>query len=127
MVRGKLHQVVETNASGGAVVVHRWKGDVMERKIKVVKLNDDLQEMLISSVRYALGRRTYMVEWTVKYITPLLPDFYDKELGVMRKDVEEWLSRYSQGEPEDILNEWKRFAKRLQEEVERRESCEKSI
>ena len=92
----------------------------MERKIKLVKLNNDLQEMLISSVRYALGRRTYMAEWTVKYITPLLPDFYDKELWVMLRDVSEWLYRYAEGEPDDIVKEWQRFAKHLQEELERR-------
>lgn len=99
----------------------------MKRKIKVVKLNDDLQEMLISSVRYALGRRTYMVEWTVEYITPLLPDFGNKELGVMLRDVNEWLYRYAEGEPDDIVKEWQRFAKRLQEEAERRGSREKYI
>lgn len=99
----------------------------MERKIKLVKLNRDLQEMLISSVRYALGRKTYMPEWTVRYITPLLPYFYDKELVVMKKDVEEWLNRYSRGESEDILNEWKWFAKRLQEEFERRGTHGESV
>lgn len=99
----------------------------MKRKIKVVKLNDDLQEMLISSVRYALGRRTYMVEWTVKYITQLLPDFYDKELGVMLRDVSEWLYRCAENEPDDIVKEWQRFAKCLQEALERRGSREKSI
>ena len=99
----------------------------MKRKIKVVKLNDDLQEMLISSVRYALGRRTYMVEWTVQYVTPLLPDFYDKELGVMLRDVNEWLYHSAENEPDDIVKEWQRFAKQLQEEQERRGSREKSI
>lgn len=92
----------------------------MKRKIKLVKLNNDLQEMLISAVRYALGRRTYMVEWTVKYITPLLPDFGDKELGVMLRDVSEWLYRCAGGEPDDIVKEWQRFAKCLQEELERK-------
>ena len=99
----------------------------MKRKIKVVKLNDDLQEMLISFVRYALGRRTYMVEWTVQYITPLLPDFGDKELSVMLRDVSEWLYRRADGEPDDIVKEWQRFAKHLQEALERRGSREKSI
>ena len=92
----------------------------MERKIKLVKLNDDLQEMLISAVRYALGRRTYMVEWTVKYITPLLPDFGSKELDVMLRDVSEWLYRRADGEPDEIVKEWQRFAKCLQNEFERR-------
>lgn len=99
----------------------------MKRKIRVVKLNDDLQEMLISAVRYALGRRTYMVEWTVSYITPLIPDFNGKELDVMLGDVSEWLYRCAGGEPDDIVKEWQRFAKRLQEEFERRGTGEKSI
>mgnify|MGYP006956022324 FL=1 len=92
----------------------------MKRNIKVVKLDHNLQEMLISSVRYALGRRTYMVDWTIEYITPLLPDFYDKELGVMKRDVHEWLNRYAEGEPDDIVKEWQRFSQSIQREFERR-------
>ena len=91
----------------------------MKRKIKVVKLNDDLQQMLISAVRYALGRRTYMVDWTIKYVTPLLPDFYDKELSIMQRDVYEWLNRYAEGEPDDIVKEWQRFLKSMQREQRR--------
>ena len=92
----------------------------MERKIKPVKLNDDLQEMLISAVRYALERRTYMVEWTVSYITPLIPDFGSKELGVMLRDVSEWLYRCADGKPDDIVKEWQRFARSIQDEFEHR-------
>ena len=91
----------------------------MERKTKLVELDNDLQEMLISSVRYALGRRTYMPEWTVQYITPLLPYFYDKELSVMQQDVDEWLNRYAEGEPDDIVQIWQRFLTSMQREQRR--------
>lgn len=92
----------------------------MERKIKLVTLDNNLQEMLISSVRYALGRRTYMPEWTVQYITPLLPYFFDRELSVMQWDVYEWLNRYAEGEPDDIVKTWQQFFQSMQREQRKR-------
>lgn len=58
------------------------------RKFKKLELNDDLQSMLISAIRYAIGRRTYIVDWTVSYIIPLLPDFSNKNLIVVWEDLE---------------------------------------
>lgn len=57
------------------------------KNIKLVALDDDMQNMLISSIRYAIGRRTYIVSWTINYIIPLLPDFSNKNLAVIWQDL----------------------------------------
>lgn len=57
--------------------------------MKQLALDDDLQHMLISAVRYAMGRRTYVVHWTVSYIVPLIPDMDTKVLDIMKQDYEE--------------------------------------
>lgn len=41
-------------------------------KIKTVEMDENFQEILVSAVRYALGRMTYIVGFTVDYISPLI-------------------------------------------------------
>ena len=48
----------------------------------------DYEHMLISALRYALGRRTYIVELTCKYIESQMPILSDRCKDVMIKDIE---------------------------------------
>ena len=61
----------------------------MAEKVRKIELNEDLQHMLISAVRYAMGRRTYIVNWTVSYIMPLISDMDTKVLHIMKRDYED--------------------------------------
>lgn len=45
--------------------------------------------MLISAVRYALGRRTYIVELTVNYVIKELPRLSDGCKKIMLDDITE--------------------------------------
>lgn len=47
----------------------------------------DLSAMLVSAERYALGRRTYMVEWTCEFIRNNLHLLTEKDKQVIIKDI----------------------------------------
>lgn len=51
----------------------------------------DYEHIVISAVRYALGRRTYIVELTVNYILEEIENdqLSDRCLDVIRKDIKE--------------------------------------
>lgn len=49
---------------------------------------DDLSAMLVSAVRYALGRQTYIVQWTCEIITKNLDLLTYKDKQVMIRDIE---------------------------------------
>lgn len=54
----------------------------------------DYEHMLISALRYALGRRTYVVEITVDYIIKELPKLSEKCKNIMIEDIEHPLYGY---------------------------------
>lgn len=56
-----------------------------------VKINgdkDDLSMILVSAERYALGRRTYIVNWTCEFIENNLDLLTKKDRQVMIRDLE---------------------------------------
>ena len=54
----------------------------------------DYEHMLISALRYALGRRTYIVETTVNYIIKELPKLSERCKQIMIYDIEHPLGGY---------------------------------
>jgi hypothetical protein len=44
-------------------------------------------QILISAVRYALGRMTYIVDDTAKYVEGLIPQLSDNTLQLICKDI----------------------------------------
>lgn len=60
-----------------------------------ININGDLQDisaMLLSAERYALGRRTYIVEWTCNFIENNLNLITLKDKQVMVRDIENPIS-----------------------------------
>lgn len=53
---------------------------------------EDLSAMLVSAERYALGRQTYIVQWTCEFITKNLNLITEKDKQVMIKDIEKPIS-----------------------------------
>ena len=49
---------------------------------------EDISAMLISAERYALGRRTYIVQWTCEFIGNNLHLLTEKDKNVMIRDIE---------------------------------------
>lgn len=66
-------------------------------QIKINGEQEDISAMLVSAVRYALGRRTYMVDWTCKFIRNNLHLLTDKDKQVMIKDIKQQ-EQYSYGD-----------------------------
>ena len=55
-----------------------------------IKLNgkiEDISAMIVSAERYALGRRTYIVDWTCEFITNNLHLLLDKDKKVILRDI----------------------------------------
>ena len=60
-----------------------------------VKLNgkiEDISAMLVGAERYALGRRTYMVQWTCEFIKNNLHLITNKDKQVIIRDLEHPIS-----------------------------------
>lgn len=63
--------------------------EVGDDETEYLPLNDDLNQMLMSAVRYALGRRTYIVSATCDYVSALIPKLSDQAICVMERDIRE--------------------------------------
>ena len=89
-----------------------------------IELSHELESMLISSVRYALGRRTYIVSQTVDYLIPLLPYLSEWFLRNVLKDLGNQI-KYgvgSVGDPCDF-RDWARLWARIGDELKEREEA----
>ena len=72
----------------------------------------DYEHMLISALRYALGRRTYIVELTCKYIESQMPILSERCKDVMIKDIESQKNYGDECDRED----WMRLLEKLREQ-----------
>lgn len=73
----------------------------------------DYEHMLISALRYALGRRTYIVSMAVEYIENELPKLSDQCKKVIIKDIEEQ-EKFGYGDECDKVR-WMHLLERLKE------------
>ena len=71
----------------------------------------DYENILISAIRYALGRRTYIVKLTVDYVIPELDKLSDNCKKVIKKDIIEQ-SRLGLGDECD-KDDWCRLLKAI--------------
>lgn len=95
---------------------------------KSIPLSRNLEHMLVNAVRYALGRRTYVVGITTSYIGHLLPKLSDWALGIMLRDLEDEyamaarVTSYSVlGDPCDVAD-WDKFKAAVKAEIDRRKN-----
>lgn len=85
-----------------------------------IKLNgnfEDISMMIVSAERYALGRRTYIVQWTCEIIKKNMHLLSEKDKKVMIRDIEtaidygdecdkkEWMILLENLRKEDLNNE----------------------
>lgn len=61
-------------------------------KINFNGKNEDISMILVSAERYALGRRTYIVQWTCEIIKNNLHLLSKKDKQVMIRDIENPIS-----------------------------------
>ena len=61
----------------------------MKKEESAVPIDENFESMMISALRYALGRKSYIVSMKLDYLTLLLPSLSPKTLVVMERDIEE--------------------------------------
>lgn len=81
-------------------------------QVKINGNKDDLSMILVSAERYALGRRTYIVNWTCEFIENNLALLTEKDRQVMIRDLENPISYGDECDEKD----WKRLLAILKEE-----------
>ena len=80
-----------------------------------IKINgklEDISAMLLSAERYALGRRTYIVDWTCEFIRNNLHLILEKDKKVMIRDIKQQ-EEYGYGDECD-KEDWLRLLKILE-------------
>lgn len=80
-------------------------------QIKINGNKDDLSMILVSAERYALGRKTYIVQWTCEFIKNNIHLLSNKDKQVMIRDIE---NPISYGDDCDE-KEWKKLLEVLKE------------
>ena len=88
-----------------------------ENTPNTIEIDETFGQMMLSAVRYALGRQTYIVSTTVGYITFLLPRLDSHTVACMERDIRE---APSYGHDTIDKPEWMRLLSALQEEMKKR-------
>ena len=86
----------------------------MQRKAVKVSIDHDFENMLISAVRYALGRETYITGSTTAYITRLLPHLSKRAISIIVHDIND---AHDLGNPTIDAPHWEQLVKNIWKEV----------
>ena len=96
------------------VKVHGW-----------VAITQDFELMMISALRYAIGRYTYMPSVTIEYIRYLIPQLSAKTLFIMKRDIDEEVERYQRIERELYMaKEWQKLAEEIGDMYEKKRAMQ---
>lgn len=88
----------------------------MSLKLKINGDKTDLSMIIISAARYALGRKTYIVQWTCEFIKNNINLLIEKDLYVMLHDINQQEKSYGLGDNCDIEC-WHSLRRKLEEEI----------
>lgn len=81
-----------------------------------VPIDDDFQQMLVSALRYALTRNSYIVGMTIEYIGRRMPFMDKKYLAIMSRDIDEE-NRFYHGLYADIDKRWIQLKEKIDERL----------
>lgn len=87
--------------------------------MKNIQINGDIEDisaMLIGSIRYALGRKTYIVDWTCEFISNNLHLLTNKDINVAIRDIKQQEKIFGLGDDCDIAS-WHKLLKILEEHI----------
>ena len=94
----------------GDVKVHGW-----------VALTDDFELMMISALRYAIGRDSHMID----YIRYLIPQLSANTLYVMQRDIRETIAGYGRLKRKLYMEvEWIELESALRKEYEKKKAVQ---
>lgn len=86
----------------------------MTNKHPAIPIDRNFEDVLISAVRYALGRETYITGTTVAYITRLLPNLSNRAISIIAHDI---IDAYDLGNPTIDAPCWNQLVKNIGKEV----------
>ena len=86
------------------------------KHVEVNGKDEDLSAMLLSAERYALGRQTYIVQWTCEFLTNNTHLITTHDLKVVIRDIEQCECYGWDCDKE----EWIKLLKILKEELSKR-------
>lgn len=81
-----------------------------------VPMDDDFQLMLVSALRYALTRNSYIVGLTIEYIEWKMPLMDKKYLAIMSRDIGEEI-KLSDRLSKDIDKRWIQLKEKIDERL----------
>ena len=97
-------------------------------KVKVhgwVAVTNHFELMMISALRYVIGRYTYMPSVAIEYIRYLIPQLSPKTLFVMKRDITEEIERYQRMERELYMaKEWQKLAEEIGDMYEKKKAVQ---
>ena len=90
-----------------------------------VTITQDFELMMISALRYAIGRYTYMPSITIEYIRYLIPQLSAKTLFVMKRDIDEEIEHCERMGRELYMDkEWAKLAEEIGIEYEKKKAVQ---
>ena len=90
-----------------------------------ISITNHFELMMISALRYAIGRYTYMPSVTIEYIRYLIPQLSAKTLFIMMRDIYEEIERYQRIEHELYMaKEWAKLAEEIGVEYEKKKAVQ---
>jgi hypothetical protein len=90
-----------------------------------ISITNHFELMMISALRYAIGRYTYMPSVTIEYIRYLIPQLSAKTLFIMKRDIDEEIERYQRIERELYMEkEWKKLAEEIGAEYAKKKAVQ---
>jgi hypothetical protein len=90
-----------------------------------ISITNHFELMMISALRYAIGRYTYMPSVTIEYIRYLIPQLSAKTLFIMKRDIDEEIERYQRMERELYMaKEWQKLAEEIGDMYEKKKAVQ---
>jgi hypothetical protein len=89
----------------------------MNNDINTIVVDEAFGEILLSAVRYTLGRQTYIVSSTTKYVQSLIPKLDNHTIACMERDIR---TAGNYGHETIDKPEWMKLLTVLQQEMQNR-------
>lgn len=108
------------------VQMHEMVNIAEVKQMYQVPIDDDFQQMMVSALRYALGRQSCIVDLTIEYLKWKILLMDKKYLAIMSRDIDEEIKMFDRlsKDPKsrrmsiDIDKRWIRLKEKIDERLE---------
>ena len=107
------------------VKAHEMVNITEVKRMYQVPIDDDFQQMMVSALRYALGRQSCIVDLTIEYLKWKILLMDKKYLAIMSRDIDEEIKMFDRlsKDPKsrrmsiDIDKRWVRLKEKIDERL----------